>query len=166
MAKLISSIVAIVLATATLATAAPRQGAVRKSATAARARTVKPSKPANRKVRKAVPATYRKTTASTKPATTAPKPFVRPQGPAVTETIAIARHDPMAEEQELKRLKVSLKTAQKAGDVRRVLRDRREMYQLEAHVRADKADMKDQQRTAKAGGRKRSRIPFWGWWRS
>ena len=72
----------------------------------------------------------------------------------------------MAEELEVKRLKASVKTAQKAGDARRVARDRREMYQLEAHVRADKADMKDAQRHAKAGGKKRSRIPFWGWWRS
>ncbi len=52
MTKLISSIVAIVLATATLATAAPRQGAVRKTGTAARAKAVKTSKPANRIARK------------------------------------------------------------------------------------------------------------------
>lgn len=71
----------------------------------------------------------------------------------------------MAEEQQLKRLKANLKTAEKAGDQRRVSRDRRELYRLEADVRADKADLKDQKRQAQAGGKKRSRIPFWGWWR-
>jgi len=166
MVRLISGTAAIIFATATLASAAPRQGVPSRPSTAARAKTVKPLKSANRKARKTVPPTYRKRTAPTKPATFAPKPFVRPQTPAAAETVAIAKHDPMAEELEVKRLKASVKTAQKAGDARRVARDRREMYQLEAHVRADKADMKDAQRHAKAGGKKRSRIPFWGWWRS
>ena len=165
MTKLISSIVAIVLATATLATAAPRQGTVRKTGTAARAKAVKPSKPANRVARKrAVPAKYRKTTTAPKPATTVHRPLVTARPPAVTETITNTRHDVMAEELELKRLKANLKTAEKAGDQRRVSRDRRELYRLEADVRADKADLKDQKRQAKAG-KKRSRIPFWGWWR-
>jgi hypothetical protein len=166
MAKLISSIVAIVLATATLATAAPRQGAVRKSGATARSKTVKPSTPASRKARKVVPAKYRKTTAVPKPATTAQNPIVRPQKLAVTENIPAPKHDLMAEEQELKRLKADIKTAQKAGDARLLSRDRRELYRLEAEVRADKADMKDNARGAKSGARKRSRIPFWGWWRS
>jgi hypothetical protein len=176
MAKLISSIVAIVLATATLATAAPRQNAVRKSGTAARAKTVKPSKPATRKARKAVPAKYRRTTTAPKPATIAPStlarntvaqnPIARPQTPAAAETIANSKHDVMAEEQALKRLKADIKTSEKAGDWRRLSRDRREMYRLEADVRADKADMKDDKRGAKYGVRKKSRIPFWGWWRS
>jgi hypothetical protein len=172
MAKLISSIVAIVLATATLATAAPRQGAVRKSGTAARSKTVKPSKPATRKARKAVPAKYRRTTTAPKPVATiaqppvAQYPIARPQKLAVTETIANPKHDLMAEEQALKRLKADIKTSEKAGDWRRVSRDRREMYRLEADVRADKADMNDDKRGAKYGVRKKSRIPFWGWWRS
>ncbi len=63
------------------------------------------------------------------------------------------RHDVMAEELELKRLKANLKTAEKAGDQRRVSRDRRELYRLEADVRADKADLKDQKQLAKAGAR-------------
>jgi uncharacterized protein with von Willebrand factor type A (vWA) domain len=166
MAKLISSIVAIVLATATLANAAPRQSAVRKSAAAARSKTVKPSTPASRKARKVVPAKYRKTTVVSKPAPSAQNPIVRPQKLAVAENVTPPRHDLMAEEQELKRLKANIKTAQKAGDARRLSRDRREMYRLEAEVRADKADMKDDARGAKSGARKRSRIPFWGWWRS
>ena len=118
MAKLISSIVAIVLATATLATAAPRQGAVRKSGTAARARTVKPSKPAHRKVRKPVPAKYRTTTAPTKPAPIAQTPvaqypIARPQKLAVAEDIANPKHDLMAEEQALKRLRADIKTSER-----------------------------------------------------
>ena len=169
MAKLISSIVAIVLATATLATAAPRQGTVRKSGTAARAKSVKPSKPAYRKARKPVPAKYRKTTtaAAPKPATTTtvPKPIVTVQKPFVQD-FSYARHDVNAEEQALKRLEANIKTSEKAGDWRRVSRDRREMYRLEADVRADKADLKDDKRATKSGVRKRSRIPFWGWWRS
>lgn len=166
MAKLISSIVAIVLATGTLATAAPRQGAVRKSGTAARAKAVKPSRPAYRKARKTVAAKYRTTTAATKPVTTVPKPIVTTQKPFVPEAVRYAKHDVNAEEQALKRLKANLKTSEKAGDWRRVSRDRREMYRLEADVRADKADMKDDKRATKSGVRKRSRIPFWGWWRS
>ena len=166
MAKLISSIVAIVLATATLATAAPRQGAVRKSGTAARAKAVKPSKPAYRKARKTVPAKYRTTTAAPRPATTVPKPIVTAQKPVVQEDVRYAKHDVNAEEQALKRLKSNIKTSEKAGDWRRVSRDRREMYRLEADVRADKADLKDDKRNATSGVKKRSRIPFWGWWRS
>jgi hypothetical protein len=166
MAKLISSIVAIVLATATLATAAPRQGVVRKSGTAARARAVKPSKPAYRKARRTVPAKYRATTAAPKPATTVPKPIVTAQKPVVQEEVRYAKHDVNAEEQALKRLKANIKTSEKAGDWRRASRDRREMYRLEADVRADKADMKDDKRNTKSGVRRRSRIPFWGWWRS
>ena len=169
MTKLISSIVAIVLATATLATAAPKQSTVRKSGTAARAKVVKTSKPANRVVRrKAAPAKYRRAATAPrpapKPATPAYRPLVTAHPPAFTETIAPARHDVMAEEQQLKRLKSDLKIAEKAGDQRRVSRDRRELYRLEADVRADKADLEDQKRLAN-GGKKRSRIPFWGWWR-
>ena len=165
MTKLISGIAAILFATATLASAAPRQAVTSKSSTAVRAKTVKSSKPANRKARKAVPPKYRKATTARKPATIAPRPVVKAFTPAVTETITIAKHDPMAEEQQLKRLKTDLKAAQKAGDARRVSRDRREMYRLEAELRADKADIKDQKRLARTGGKKRSRIPFWGWWR-
>jgi len=167
MAKLISSIVAIVLATATLATAAPRQRVVRKSGTAARAKAVKPSKPAYRKARKTVAANYRPTTAAApKPATTVPKPFITTQKPLVQEDVRYAKHDVNAEEQALKRLKSNIKTSEKAGDWKRVSRDRREMYRLEADVRADKADLKDDGRGTKSGVKKRSRIPFWGWWRS
>ena len=167
MAKLISSIVAIVMATATLATAAPRQGAVRKSGTAARAKAVKSSKPAYRKARKtAVPAKYRTTTAAPKPATTVSKPIVTIQKQVVPEGVSYAKHDVNAEKQALERLKSNIKISEKAGDWRRVSRDRREMYRLEADVRADKADLKDDKRNTKSGVRKRSRIPFWGWWRS
>jgi hypothetical protein len=166
MAKLISSIVAIVLAMATLASAAPRQGAVRKSGTAARAKAAKPSKPAYRKARKTVPAKYRTSTAAPRPATTVPKPIVTAQKPVVQEDVSYAKHDVNAEEQALKRLKANVKTSEKAGDWRRVSRDRRELYRLEADVRADRADMKDDKRGTKSGVRRRSRIPFWGWWRS
>ena len=166
MAKLISSVVAIVLATATLATAAPRQEAVRKPGTAARAKAVKPSKPAYRKAHKTVPAKYRTTTAAPRPATTVPKPIVTAQKPVVQEDVRYAKHDVNAEDQALKRLKSNIKTSEKAGDWRRVSRDRRELYRLEADVRADKADMKDDKRGTKSGSRRRSRIPFWGWWRS
>jgi len=38
------------------------------------------------------------------------------------------------------------------------------MYQLEAHVQADKQDSQDLLRAAR-NIRKKSRIPFWGWWR-
>jgi len=93
-------------------------------------------------------------------------PIGRPQKLPVTETIANPKHDLMAEEQALKRLKADIRTSEKAGDWRRVSRDRREMYRLEADVRADKADMNDDKRGAKYGVRKKSRIPFWGWWRS
>ena len=157
--KLIGSIATIVFATATLAGAAPRQGAVGKAGAAAQAKAGKPAKHVNRKARKAVPAKNR----------TTPPPqraVVKPQKPPVKEDVRIAKHDLNAEEQELKSLKANVKTAQKAGDWQRVSRDRREMYRLEAHVRADKADMQDQTRQARAAVKKRtSRIPFWGWWR-
>jgi hypothetical protein len=173
MVRLISGIAAIVLATSTLVSAAPRHSVPGKTTTASRAKTMKAAKPAHRKARKAAPAKYRKATVAPKavttaprPATTAQKPLVSAPKPAFTESIVTARHDVTAEEQELKRLKASVKTSQKAGDWRRASRDRREMYRLEADVRADKADMKEQQRSARSGGKKRSRIPFWGWWRS
>ena len=159
MTKLIGSIAAIVFATATLAGAAPRQGAVGKAGAAAQARTAKSAKPANRKARRAVTARNRK-------APTAQKAVVKVEKQAVKEDVRIAKHDLNAEEQELKSLKANVKTAQKARDWNRVSRDRREMYRLDAHVRADKADIQDQRRQAKAAVKKRtSRIPFWGWWR-
>ena len=164
MAKLIGSIATIVFATVTVAGAAPRQGAVGKAGSTAQAKTAKSAKPANRKARKAVTAKNRK-------APTAQKAVAKVQRQAVKEEVKkdevkIAKHDRYAEEQELKSLKANVKTAQKAGDWQRVSRDRREMYRLEAHVRADKADDQDQTRQARAAVKKRSsRIPFWGWWR-
>ena len=159
MTKLIGSIATIVFATATVAGAAPRQGVVGKAGATAQAKTVKSAKPANRKARKAVSAKNHK-------APTAQKAMAKGQRQAVKEEVKIAKHDRYAEEQELKGLKANVKTAQKAGDWQRVSRDRREMYRLEAHVRADKADDQDQTRQARAAVKKRSsRIPFWGWWR-
>jgi len=73
-------------------------------------------------------------------------------------------HNVKAEELQIKRLKSNVKAAEKAGDWQRASSDRRVMYQLEADVRADKADSRDQLRAA-SNASKKSRIPFWGWWR-
>ena len=141
MMKLISAVAAILLTTSTLATAAPRKGAVGKTSTATHRKVVKRATPAKRSPAKAP------TAAPAKATVVQPRP-----------------HDVRAEEIELKRLKTNVKTAEKAGDWRRAARDRRAMYQLEADVRADKADDKDRQRAAR-NTKKKSRIPFWGWWR-
>jgi hypothetical protein len=163
--KLISAVAAIVFATATLAGAAPRQGATGRAGTASQAKTVKAvrpaSKPPTRKARKAAPAKYRRTTAAQKPMVKAQSRVIKE---VVKEDVRNTKHDLKAEEQELKRLRSNLKTAQKAGDLQRVSRDRREIYRLEADVRADRADIQDEGRAARTA-KKRSRIPFWGWWR-
>ena len=73
-------------------------------------------------------------------------------------------HDVKAEELEIKRLKKNVKTAEKARDWYSAALNRRAMYQLEADVRADKHEAQDALRAAR-NSQKKSRIPFWGWWR-
>lgn len=164
MVKLISAMAAIVMATSTLASAAPRQGAVGKTRRPAHAKAAKPAQPAKRSVAKAryhTPTAVGTTTAVPK-TTAVRKAAVNAEKRDVEAAIVKERtHDLGAEEREIKRLKTNLKAAEKAGDWRRAARDRRVMYQLEADVRADKADNKDQRRA----NTKKSRIPFWGWWR-
>src|SRR5262245_4606142 len=134
MLKLISAIAAMVLATSTLASAAPRQGAAGRTARAPQSKVVKSGKPAaKRSVSKArslvsagrktaaVPTTIpiRRTTALSTTAVTA--------GPreAKAEIVPARPHDLKAEELEIKRLKTNVKAAEKAGDWRRAARDRR-----------------------------------------
>ena len=173
MVKLISAIAAIVLATSTLASAAPRQSAVGKTARAAHAKAAKPAaKRSAAKAKSAKTPAVRKTIARTavgRPTAVRTTPVrtasINSEKREVKAEIAPERlHDRPAEEREIKRLKSNVKAAEKAGDWRRAARDRRVMYQLEADVRADKADDKDQLRAA-TNVRKKSRIPFWGWWR-
>jgi hypothetical protein len=174
--KLISTLAAIVLATSTLANAAPRQTAKGKTGKATVSKSAKRPKPANRPVAKA--STVQRT---------APAPVQRTGVPAVQRTSAlrepltarpttayaaapaakapvVREHNVKAEELEIKRLKGSVKAAEKAGDWRGAARDRRAMYQLEADVRSDKADAQDQLKATR-NSKKKSRIPFWGWWR-
>lgn len=162
MVKLISAIAAIVLATSTLASAAPRQGTVGRTGRPAHAKAVKHGKSAKRSVAKA---RYQKTTATAVRPTAVRKPAVNAEkGEVKAEIVSQRTHDLRAEELEVKRLKTNLKAAEKAGDWPRAARDRRVMYQLEADVRADKADNRDRQQAAR-DVKKKSRIPFWGWWR-
>jgi hypothetical protein len=166
MVRFISAIAAIVLTTATLANAAPRQNATRKTGKATVSKSVKRAKPAKRTVPTATTTAVQRPIAVREPLRQ-PLP-VRATTPyaAVPEAkAAIARaHDIKAEGLEIKRLKTNIKAAEKAGDWRLAARDRRAMYQLEADVRADKADSQDQLRATR-NTKKKSRIPFWGWWR-
>jgi hypothetical protein len=170
--KLVSALAAIVLATSTLAVAAPRHSAAGKTARAARSKSVKSAQPAKRSVSKArsQKTAVRKTTAIRKtPAiqkTTFPTTALDAEKREVKAAVIVPErpHDLKAEELEIKRLKTNVKAAEKAGDWRRAARDRRTMYQLEADLRADKADQQDQLRAAR-NVKKKSRIPFWGWWR-
>ena len=175
MVKLISALAAIVLATSTLANAAPRQTAKGKTGKATVSKSAKRHKPANRAVAKpstvqrtapapiprSVPAVQRTSTVR-EPLTARP---ITPYTAAPAAKLAVVpAHNIKAEELEIKRLKTSIKTAEKAGDWRQAARDRRAMYQLEADVRADKADGQDSLRATRSA-KKKSRIPFWGWWR-
>ena len=172
MVKLISAIVAIVLTTSTLANAAPRQTAKGKTGKATVSKSAKHTKPARRPVAKKA-ATVQRASAVREPLpvrTTAVRealPFriTMPYAVApVAKTAVVREHDVKAEELEIKRLKTNIKTAEKAGDWRLAARHRRAMYQLEADVRADKKDSQDLLRASRSS-QKKSRIPFWGWWR-
>jgi hypothetical protein len=158
--KLISAAAAIVLTTSTLANAAPRQAATGKTGKATVAKSTKPARAAKRPAAKAT--TVQRTATVRRPLagrTTTPTAAA----PAAKAAI-VKEHDIKAEELEIKRLKTTIKTAEKAGDWRRAARDRRAMYQLEADVRADKQDSQDLLRASR-NSKKKSRIPFWGWWR-
>ena len=160
MVKLLGAIAAIVLSTSPLATAAPRQGATGKLVRAAVSKSTKAAKPAKRTVAKAT--TTQRTTPVRRPLP-ARTTTANAAAPEAKATI-VKEHDLKAEELEIKRLKSNIKAAEQAGDWQRASRDRRAMYQLEADVRADKADSQDQLRAAR-NTKKKSRIPFWGWWR-
>jgi TolB-like protein len=201
--KFISVVAAMVLATSTLAHAAPRQKTVGKARRAVHAKAVTSSTPARRSV---VKARFKTTTVRNTPAARKP-PAVRKTSPAVRNTSAVPNvtvvpnatvvpniavvpkttlvpkttvplvntelkagvvekgtHNVKAHELQIKRLNSNVKAAEKARDWKRASSDRRVMYQLEADVRADKADSRDQLRAASKASKK-SRIPFWGWWR-
>jgi hypothetical protein len=168
--KLISALAAIVLTTSTLANAAPRQTAKGKTGKATVSRSAKHAKAAKRPVVKAAAVQRASAVREPLPVRSAPRePLpVRTTTPyavaPVAKTAVLREHDVKAEELEIKRLKTNIKTAEKAGDWRRAARDRRAMYQLEADVRADKKDSQDLLRASK-DSKKKSRIPFWGWWR-
>ncbi len=161
MVKLISAVAvaAIVLATSPLANAAPRQSATGKTGKATVSKSAKAAK-AKRPLAKATsiqrPTTVRKPLAVRATTPSAVAPAVKPA--------VVREHDIKAEELEIKRLKTNVKTAEKAGDWRRAARERRAMYQLQADVRADKQDSQDLLRATR-NSKKKSRIPFWGWWR-
>jgi len=168
MVRLISTIAAIVLTTSTLANAAPRQTAKSKTGKATVSKSAKHAKPTRRPAAK--PTAVQRTSAPINQRTSPPPEplavrMTTPYAAAPAAKAAIAReHDVKAEEIEIKRLKTNIKTAEKAGDWRRAAHDRRAMYQLEADVRADKKDSQDLLRASR-NDRKKSRIPFWGWWR-
>src|SRR5262245_31025100 len=140
MIKLISTTAAVMFAAVALADAAPRQGTANKAGKTAQVKAVKTTaKPANRRVARAK---YRRPAAAQKAAVKVQRPVVKPEttvAPAAVKTtfapvavkstvapvaIRSVRHDLNAEEVELKRLKSDVKASQKAGDWRRVARDR------------------------------------------
>jgi hypothetical protein len=169
--KLISALAAIVLTTSTLANAAPRQTAKGKTGKATVSKSAKHAKPAKRPAAKATTVQRASAVREPLPVRTSairealPVRMTMPYSAApVAKTAVVREHDVKAEELEIKRLKTNIKTAVKAGDWRHAARDRRAMYQLEADVRADKQDSQDLLRASRSS-QKKSRIPFWGWWR-
>jgi hypothetical protein len=120
MTKLISTAAALVFGLASLAAAAPGQGAMGKAAEKARDKAVKAEKADK----------------DAKPARAYPRVYTKDQQQA-------ARRDLKADEKELKRLRQDLKRAQKAGDWRRAQRDRAAISRLEYEIRAERQYIKN-----------------------
>ena len=117
MTKLFSTVAAVVLGIATVAGAAPGQGAMAKAGKEARDKAVKAEKAgkddrANRRV-------YQR------------------------RDVGTYRRDLKADEKELKRLRKDLKQAQKARDWRRAQRDRAAISRLEYEIRAERQYIKN-----------------------
>ena len=134
MTKLISSVAAVVLGIATVASAG--QGAMGKAAEKARDKAVKTETAgkqdrANRRV-------YDD-----------------------RRDVRVNRRDLKADEKELKRLRKDLKQAQKAGDWRRAQRDRAAISRLEYEIRAERQYIKNNDgRNARLADRRDTR----SWW--
>ena len=138
MTKLISTLTAVVLALASVALAAPGQGAMGKAAKEAHAKADKPAKES--KGDRKGNAKYQKQ--------------------AIRHDIKADQRELKADEKELKRLKGDLKAAQKAGDLRRASRDRAAISRLEYEIRADRDHIKRDQQDAKRSGKPVAR----SWW--
>jgi hypothetical protein len=134
MTKLISIVAALVLGVASLAGAAPGQGAMGKAGKEARDKAVKAEK--------------------AKPEKAYPRVYAKDQKQA-------AKRDLKADEQELKRLRKDLKQAQKVGDRRRAQRDRAAISRLEYEIRAERQYIKNNDgRNARLADRRDTR----SWW--
>jgi hypothetical protein len=134
MTKLISTVAAVVFGVATLAGAAPGQGAMGKAGKEARDKAVKAEK-------------------AEKPARSYPNVYAKDQRQA-------GKRDLKADEKELKRLRKDLKQAQKAGDWRRAQRDRAAISRLEYEIRAERQYIKNQGRYVRDTNRRDTR----SWW--
>jgi hypothetical protein len=146
MTKLISTFTAVVLAIATVAFAAPGQGAMGKAAKEAQAKGEKPAK-GDRTYTAKRAKDYRKGDA-------------KYQKHATKRDIQPNRRDLKADEKELKRLRGDLKRAQKAGDWRRAERDRAAISRLEYEIRAERDHIRRNQPDAKRYGKPVPR----SWW--
>jgi len=135
MKKLISTVAAVVLGIASVASVEAGQGAMGKAGQEARDKAVKTEKRAK------AAKDHRKVDAR--------------------DNRQVYRRDIKADEKELKRLRKDLKQAQKAGDWRRAQRDRAAISRLEYEIRAERQYIKNNDgRDARVADRRDTR----SWW--